>query len=247
MLFGRHIRAINTDVSRRAPGRYVARGCVALGLSAIALVTLGLDASAAGVLSLRFPSQTVVADGINATPVMILVEVVSTATSNQVNGVTGNLTWTASGSAAATDLSTVGTAVVNTPGYLFAGFSPFYTGTNSNVQPVPWGVDSNAGPILASGTTSIAAINLRVAAGVTSGTFSVSFATGVGNSFQQSILPFASFSYLNGNDNASFGVITVVPEPSTGTALGAATILMAGVGFVQQRMRRKSRTVELVG
>jgi hypothetical protein len=219
-------------------------------LSAIALAMLGTDARAVGVLTLQFASQTVLADGINATPVQILVQVVNSGTPVGATALDSQITWTISGTGiSVSDLSLIeDSGVVSGAGFLFNGVSPILDSQGTNVPPANWGISATAPATIGTGTTNVARLNLQVAPGTTSGSFIVNFVTGTPFVNQFTGADFSTaLPYANGNNDTTFGVITVIPEPSTGTALGGATVLMAGVGIMQRKMRRRRRSAEIVG
>jgi hypothetical protein len=250
MLFGRHNRAINTDVSRRAPGRATARILLACSMS-VAVLTGGLNAYAIPTLTLRSTSVTVFADGINPTPVTVLAEVVNLGAPLSVNSQTSEFAVTASGTLNPAGLNFTSITLSN-PGVWTVG-SPEAT-VNTQTE---FGVTANTTPTntISTGTSNVASLTFTVPAGITAGTYSIAFLTATAGSEDEPVRSFVLSTgtstqynvYANGNDGSSFGLITVVPEPSTGTALGGATVLMAGVGIVQRRMRRRRRSAETVG
>jgi len=247
MKIGRHTSE-NTEVCRCVPRRLVAKALVWLG-TGITVLALGQPASAIPAISLRFTSQTVVADGVNPTPVQILVQVVNTGTGVGVVALDSQLTWTVTGTAISVgDLALIeDSGQVSGAGFLFNGASPILDSQGTNVPPANWGISAIASRTISTGTTNVARLDLEIAPTTTSGQFIVNFVTGTPFNTQFTGSDFTTaIPYANGNNGTTFGVITVIPEPSTGTALGAATILMAGVGVVQRKMRRR-RSAEIAG
>lgn len=241
MAFGRHTSGFNTEV-----GRY-GRAITMFGSGLLALA-LGSVATATPVLT--FDSVTAVANGTTATPVTITVKVTNTGTALATQGVTSRFTWTASGTGAtAGDLTVVDdSGSVNTAGYLYATNQPLLDSTTLGTGTAGWAISALSNATMAPGETTVATLNLLVAAGVTSGTFNVNFVTGGFNTF--TVGDFNSPSdlpYTNGNNGTTTGVITVVPEPVATGYVATAGVVAAGLGFVQRRSRRSRRLAEVAG
>ena len=222
-----------------------ATGFLTVLLTVIALV-VGRTASAAPILS--FASGTVTADGINPTPISILVQVSNTSSPVLVSALTSQLQWTASGTPIGSLAVIEDSGTASGSGFLFNGASPLLDSQGSNSPPVGWGVSASSDVTMATGTTNVAWINLTVAAGVLNAVFDLDFVVGgLFNKFTGGDPNYESIPYANGNNGSTRGVITVVPEPTATSILALCAVLATGVGFVQRRTRLRNRPTEIAG
>jgi hypothetical protein len=220
-------------------------GFLTVMVTVIALV-FGRAAPAAPILS--FNSVTVTADGTNPTLVQILVNVTNNASPITVSALTSQLTWTATGTGVGSLAVIEDSGSGSGSGFLFNGFSPLFDSQGSNTPPVGWGVSASGDATMATGTTSVALINLTVAAGVLNGVFDVNFATGgLLNNFTGGDPDYEPIPYANGNNGTTLGVITVVPEPTTTSILALCAVLVTGVGFAQRSARLRNCPAEIAG
>lgn len=215
-------------------------GLFAVALSVV-VATAGHVATAAPIL--LFDSVTVTADGINPTPVQVLVRVRNPDANLDVTALSSQLTWTASG-AAVTDLVSTGTVTANASGFLFTPVFDSAAFDSGSTLPLNWGVSSTGTPVTMDGNnavTSVALLNFQIPAGVTSGSFNVSFVTGNDdfNSFADAA--FEPVPYANGNNGTTLGVIGVVPEPSAAVIAAVGVVLVTGFAGLRRKGRRAGR------
>lgn len=227
-----HGRPISSPIAKTGvPGTAPTTACRLVLPSAAGTVLLAWLVSLVGIRNptahaqpiLSFDSVQVTADGVNPTPVSILVKVDNTSgpALNNLQAVWSQLTWTASGGPTDADLSTIANdGTVTSPGMLFANSNPIFLMDAGSTEPKNWSVYWNGGEPLTLGTSGpvdLATLNFTVAPGITSGQFQLDFVTGdiFNNAF--GTLLAGSFLYANGNNGSTTGVITVtaVPEPST--------------------------------
>ena len=214
-------------------------------LTVIALV-VGRTASAAPILS--FASGTFTADGINPTPISILIQVSNTSSPVLVSALTSQLQWTASGTPTGSLAVIEDSGTATGSGFLFNGASPLFDSQGSNSPPVGWGISASSDATMATGTTNVAWINLTVAAGVLNAVFDLDFTVGgLFDSFTGGNPNYEAIPYANGNNGSTLGVITVVPEPTATSILALCAVLVTGVGFVQRRARLRNRSKEIAG